>query len=55
LPVHSFEKRSKKLLCTQCVQECNIPNDYIQIFPQAVREIKEKVQEAKDLNKLRKM
>lgn len=55
LPIHSFEIRSKKLLCTQCVQEGNIPNDYIQIFPQAVREIKEKVQEAKDLNKLRKM
>ena len=33
LPVHSFDKRSKKLLCTQCVQEGNIPNDYIQIFP----------------------
>ena len=33
LVIHSFEKRSKKLLCTQCVQEGNIPNDYLQVFP----------------------
>ena len=55
LPIHSFEKRSKELLCTQCVQESNIPNDLLQVFPQAVREIKEKVQHAKDLNKQRRM
>jgi len=33
----------------------NLPNEQIQIFPQAVREIKTRMLEAKELNKLRKM
>ena len=33
----------------------NLPNEHVQIFPQAVREIKSRMLEAKELNKLRKM
>lgn len=55
LKVHSWHKRSRKYLCTQCIQSTNLPNEEIQIFAQAVREIKTRMLEAKELNKMRKM
>ena len=55
LKIHSWNKVNKKLLCTQCIQLRNPPSDVVKIFPQAIREIKSRMLEAKELNKLRKM
>jgi hypothetical protein len=53
--VHSFNKLTRQLLCTQCVQETGFVNTEIQCFPTALQEIKNKVVVTKDLNKQRKM
>lgn len=53
--IHSWHKRTRKQLCTQCIQEANLDNAEIRTYPQAVREIKTRMLEAKELNKLRKM
>jgi hypothetical protein len=55
LVIHSFDKRTRQLLCTQCVQESGLSMDDIQVFPVAMRAIKDRIQDAKDLNKQRKM
>ena len=55
LKIHSWHRKTRKHLCTYCIQVGSIPNDVIQVYTQAVREIKTRMLEAKDLNKLRKM
>ena len=55
LKIHSFQRKTKKLLCTLCVQEQNMKDNEILVFRQAIREIKCQIQDTKDLNKLRKM
>ena len=55
MKIHSWQTQTRKLLCTKCIQLGNIPNQYIRIFPQAVREIKSQMLEAKALNKQRKL
>ena len=53
--IHSWHTRTRKQLCTHCIQSANLPNEEIRTYPQAVREIKTRMLETKELNKLRKM
>jgi len=55
LMVHSFHKLDKKLICTLCVQERGLSGEDLVIFPAAIRDIKSRISDAKDLNKQRKM
>ena len=55
MKIHSWHKYTRQLLCTQCVQSKNLTNQHVQIFAQAVREVKTRMLEAKELNKYRKL
>lgn len=56
MKIHSWHKKTRKQLCTHCIQSDNLASEpVVQIYPQAVREIKTRMHEAKELNKLRKM
>ena len=55
MKVHSWNLKNRALLCTMCIQGASLPNEQVKVFPQAVREIKTRMLEAKELNKLRKM
>ena len=33
LKIHSYRKGTKQLLCTQCIQEFNVPSELVKILP----------------------
>jgi len=55
LKIHSYHAVTRKLLCTLCIQDKQIPLVQIRTVPQAVREIRGQIAEAKEMTKLRKL
>jgi hypothetical protein len=54
LLIHSYHSHTQKLYCTLCVQAEENSKNLVQ-FPTVVNQIKQRIQQAQDLNKLRKM
>lgn len=54
LLIHSYGKKTLRLFCTLCVQQQGT-NEELCLFPNVIKHIKKRINEAIDMNKLRKM